>query len=304
MRKVVGSSLAFSLVVAAAGAIAQTPTSTVQLRPPSPIPSVKLKPVELPRPPSITGARRALKPNGEPDKTLYTEGPLSYEVEVFNPGSAPLQTKLLVKPQYALAGRAVDQLPPVPVNVPAGSRVWVKFTDPQGLLIGCGTTIHLVELEGIAGQKRIVVTPACAFGWKSGTFSEPHAGLAPDRRVALTTGRSWFASPKLLSRRAPKCGVPIEVQATVGNAHTSQRASGEFLLDSNGGGNPDYSDAGGHFSLAPRQEAVPRFRRPFEGRARSTLSLKASSTSQVPAMQGSSTIEVARLCNIASVELK
>ncbi|HVJ89273.1 MAG TPA: hypothetical protein VM580_05675 [Labilithrix sp.] len=304
MRRIFGTSLAVSLVVVAAGAIAQTPAPTVQLRPPSPIPSVKLTPLEVQRPPSIADARRALKPTGEADRSAYTDGPLSYEVEVVNPGSAPLRTTLLVKPQYALSGRAVDQLPPVPVNVPAGSRAWVKFTDPQGLMIGCGTTIHLLELEGIPGQKSIWVKPACLFNWKSSTISDPHAGLSPDRRVALTTGRSWFSSPNLVSRRAPKCGDQIEFEATVGNAHASQRASGEFLLDANGGGNPDHSDAGGQFSLAPGQQATPRFRRPFEGRARSKLSLKANSTSQVPAIQGSSTIEVTRLCSISSVELK
>src|SRR5690606_8441052 len=99
MRRIVQSSLLISSVVVAAGSLAQTPKPAVSLRPPSPIPSVTLKPAQLVRPPSIAGARRALKSNGEPDTSLYTGGALSFEVEVVNPGSTALQTRLLIKSQ-------------------------------------------------------------------------------------------------------------------------------------------------------------------------------------------------------------
>lgn len=304
MRRVIGSSLVISSVIVAAGALAQTPAApTVKIKPQTPIPTATLKPIQIPRPPSIANARRALKPNGEPDTSPYTDGPLSWEVEIVNPNAEALQTRLLVKSHFGLSDHQTD-LPPVPVSVPASSRAWVKFTDPKGILGGCNPNFHQLKLEAGGQARMLSFTPACMFAWKSRTLPDPLGNLAPDRKVAMTTGKMWFHSAKVLTR-TPTCSSKVELEATVGNAHDSQQAFGELWLDNNGPGDPDRdSSANGYFSLAPRREQVVRFTRSFEGRARAVLKLQPQRGGQVPAFSASTWLETTRLCRITSVELK
>jgi len=300
MRKVIGSSLVVASVVVAAGAPAQTPAApTVKITPPTPVPTATVKPIQIPRAPSIANARRALEPNGQPDTSLYADGPLSYEVEIVNPTSEPLQTRLLVTsnpdfPEY----RA--ELPPVPVNVPANSRTWVKFTDPQGLISGCYDGRAILRLEAGGEAKVLVVQPECVMAWKSRTPADPYAGLAPDRRVSLTAGKVWFHSVRVVAPVPPRCLSSFEIEATVGNAHGSLEGEAAFYLDQSG---PDPRD--GADVLRPREERRIRISRSFKGMRKAVLKLQPpASGARAPVISGTTSIETTRACRLKSVHLE
>lgn len=243
MKKIV--TLSFLVVATSTVVAAHAENPPVQpIRPIKPTPTV-LPTGTIPSlnlPPQIVAVRRSASAGNGP----YNDGPLRYEVEVYNRSRSPLATKLRATRQV----RTVDtrEISPVTVNLAPGQRAWFGVPDTNGLEKACLPTRIFVELEGIEGSRRtIVVTASCSF---MATFTGPAGAVAaaPGKVQAGNfrlkySGPGRPANPEIGINAPPfamACGGFISGKANVFNG-TTRRVRVGLLLD---GQSTAYPDAG------------------------------------------------------------
>jgi hypothetical protein len=170
-------------------------------------------------PPARIASVKRTPPHGLAVTDLpYTEGPLGFDVEISNGGSA-LSTTLVVE--------KVDPAPvvvaKVPIAVVPGERAVVSLVDEGGLKKSCEPTEYRLKLDSGGGWRRLVVNPTCSFG----TETIDPAVSAPDTKRPHASKLAYhsvsFAPSTLV------CGAPMEIRATVKN-DTSTPALGARLV--------------------------------------------------------------------------
>lgn len=219
------------------------------VKPPAPTPTPTVQP-KLQLLPYIATARRALT-KGLPTTTKYAQGALSYDVEIVNPLSSDLTTTLLVERLDVPA--PAPQVARVPVQIAAGGRAFVTFTDAAGLLDGCRPTRDRLTLESGTSARTLVVTPECSFEMSS---NDPTASLSPDRRLEQRRGKLWYHSAKLVAASGsaatapPVCGIAIVAEATARNDGPTSASNVRLRFVGPNGASP--SSTG--FDLGPGKE--------------------------------------------------
>jgi hypothetical protein len=195
---------------------------------PSNPPTAQPGPAPGPRiniPPSISDVRRTPSPtkNSVPG---YSEGPISYDAEIYNPSTSALDTELSVHRTSPIPGSGNGPLvTKVSVRVDATSRAWVTFVDPDGVRNGCSNTFLKADLATGASRK-IITKPSCTY---SHEVFEPLANIPMETKIALRANKVAYVNPTLTS--APKCGQDLGVKATLVNASALKADNARLVLD-------------------------------------------------------------------------
>jgi hypothetical protein len=252
MRKVVILALVSVPIalVAASGAAAPSGPGTQPVQP-------KLPPTAQPRldlPARIVSVKRT-PPKGfaVPILNKYSEGALSYDVEIAAPASSPLATSFIAE--------RMDATPTVvaklAVSAGPGERTTITFEDKSGLKTGCASTEYRLKLESSNTTRSLRVKPTCTF---SGEAIDPMAGTPPDTKLAQRQNKLFYYSPSATPAATPVCGMPLEMKATVRNDASSPAIDARLRIDA-----PGNDAAGAVFDLAPGKIAPASVSTPFLG---------------------------------------
>jgi hypothetical protein len=204
---------------------ARPPAPKPVLPRPTPVPTVTAKPN---LPPYIASARPT------PVKDVhalraYSDGPISYDVEIVNPSNTPLAT-FLHATRPANPSRHLQGVPTVPVNVAPHGHTVVTLVDPNGLDDGCSKTtdsLFLVATDHRASA-RIETTPTCTFTFDE---SDPMRQMSDDTIEANTRGRLAAFSARV---DPPRCGAQIIGHATVKNGASAAAINASLALNGAG----------------------------------------------------------------------
>jgi hypothetical protein len=287
MRRIASSLVVIALGCVVAASSAEPPKIAPTVKLPTPNPTIV--PGKISLPPYIASAKKSGSPG------YANDAPLSFEVEVVNGTSTPLDTNLVVTQLIPTASRTpteAGQVARVPVRVAANSRATITYESAKGLIDGCTPNYHRLALEN-GSSKILKITPACIFG---ATPTNPEQGALPDRIVGMRENKVSYHTPELARRRA-ECGIPFKMEATTQNKTNGPVTGVNIRIVGPGGEGTSYEPA--KFALAPNaSRRVDALSVPFNGQpGRWTLKLGADlDAGRIHQMNFAA--NVTRLCSI------
>lgn len=227
MRLIALTVLSSTVLVAAGTAWAANPALTP--KPAISGPLTQKKPDAIPLALSITNAKKV-------GAAAYADAaPLSFEVEVSNSGTIPLDAMLVVTELYPTEGAPAEgsKIAEVPLKVSASGKATVTYQLPQ-LDKACEASYHRLSIARGNSTKVLKIAPSCTFGT---TTPNPYAGQMPDRIHEARQNRVTYSSSGLNPAQA-RCYSPFFMNVTLANNRQTDTATGVYMTFENPRGEP------------------------------------------------------------------